>query len=871
MYPFSDILKSLPSVANPRLLLSGFGVWVVWQKTVNSTVHQTLQRFGGQKIATKSNQSLWFFQSSQVFPALARLLLWAQIHPEPVHIQVVPAKILLGDTVRELALTVSAPLREQKITPQESFDVWIHPDVAQHVKPYPGLNTAPRTPAFGMAPISWAGLKVDPHFDMDANLQWYFFVKPIQDRNNDTFLKRWKNFYVRLKEILDRLGIRYIYQTDNLFFKIEGLNLLKTWCLDLLNAISQAKAQDEHAHWPCIFCAADIDGQSFNDELPAKIAINWDQLAPDVPHLPLGAALLLREDVEVSFLESTGSLTMKSLCRVNIAASAQRKEQALQFPSSRLLISGNMTPCFYCGMKSHHPSHCPSRQMYNADPAIWDTIGSMDFQDMSKAVTDLDQSIDAKTLVSSPDLVMQQSPEILLLRAVLEINCPFQHRMLRLVWRSRGKEFPDGLRQLSPPEGEYVWAAMENMRNKNYAQAERMMQQAILRASKNYQPHILLGFIALETDNARKAESHWQNALSLCYTSLQQTYLVLLKARLKEVQGVYDQAHGLYREAHGHSSKWLEPRYRQAVSITKKGFLDQAWMVFAELIAEDPHYFNRILIDPELERGRSFFLSSLARPWSQSRRQAAKEKEEMGKLSQKLETWFEPEHPFRQDVMESLQNLQDKSNIENYVAFAKTTRVMTRLHKETEQKIKEAIATTRLTIHKGIERLRLLHAEIAYFPFPRLIRRTKQNFNKAGKILHGLSKMDLQVGSVYKKAREQLNEADQILEKLESRLKSIKILRDATLFVLLVGKSFLWLSILALIASMVAVPVMLHSMQSSGSEWATEWLTTQRWQVQRTVSLIMVFISGVVAAVWTSLRFEKQKNKYLRKKMKNRK
>jgi tetratricopeptide (TPR) repeat protein len=410
---------------------------------------------------------------------------------------------------------------------------------------------------------------------------------------------------------------------------------------------------------------------------------------------------------------------------------------------------------------------------------------------------------------------------------------------------------------------------MENMRNKNYSQAERMMQQAILRASKNYQPHVLLGFIALETDNARKAESHWQNALSLCYTSLQQTYLILLKARLKEIQGIYDQAHGLYLEAHGHSSKWLEPRYRQAVSITKKGFLDQAWMVFSELIAEDPNYFNRILIDPELERGRSFFLSSLARPWSQSRRQAATEKEEMGKLSQKLETWFETEDPFRQDVMESLQNLQDKSSIENYVAFSRTAQVMARLHKETEQKIKEAIATTKLTIRKDIERLRLLHAEIGYFPFPRLIRRTKENFNKAGKMLHGLSKMDLQVGSVYKKTKEQLIEAEKILDKLEARLKSIKILRDATLFVLLVGKSFLWLSILALVASMVAVPVMLHSMQSSGSEWATEWLTTQRWQVQRTVSLIMVFISGVVAAVWTSLRFEKQKNKYLTKKMKN--
>ncbi len=71
--------------------------------------------------------------------------------------------------------------------------------------------------------------------------------------------------------------------------------------------------------------------------------------------------------------------------------------------------------------------------------------------------------------------------------------------------------------------------------------------------------------------------------------------------------------------------------------------------------------------------------------------------------------------------------------------------------------------------------------------------------------------------------------------------------------------------VIGLIASVIVVPVLLHSLQKAEVSWAAEWITTQRWQVQRTVSTIMVIISGSVAAIWTSLRFDKQKQKYLAK------
>ncbi|PTN34122.1 tetratricopeptide repeat protein [Desulfonatronum sp. SC1] len=865
MYPLSDILKSLPKVTNPRLVLSGFGVWVLWRKNANSTIHQTLTRFGGIKISVGSNQSLWYFQNAQVFPALARMLLWTQVHPEPVLSQVLPAKLILGESNSELSLSITNQLTEQKINPGESFDVWVHPEVISHVSNFPGLGVEQRPPLFGMTPINWHAIKVDPGFSLDADLGWFFFIKPMQDRQNDNYVLGWKNFHMRLKGILDRLGLRNIYQANLLVFKIEGLNQLSSWIREILATIAHVKADEPDAYWPCLYCAVQSQGLSFNDDLLTKVLIDWDRLAPDTPHLPLSAGLLLRDEFEITFLDTAGDQPLDALCQLGLSSGESSGRRRVDFPASASLSVGNNALCFYCGMKSHESSKCPSRQIFNPEPGVWDKFGAMDIKELAQAVKTLDKTVGNGNLATMSELLLAEGPEHTFLKTVFEINCPAQHRMMRMVWRSRGKELPDGLRQLNPPEGEYVWSALENTRSGNYPQAERMMQQAILRTSKSYQPHVLLGFIALETGNPRQAEGHWKNAQNLCYTPLQQGYVLFLKARLLEVQGSYDQAHQSYSDSLRYSSKWLEPRYRQAVCLTKKGFLDQAWTIFADLIIQEPHFFNRILCDHELERGRSFLLSALSGPWTAAMQKAEKEQDALKQLRTKLETWFVPDNQFRKNTEERAEILQESSQVENFVSFTKVAEVTEKLQRETDREIKEAVASLKKEAHKNIERAQTIFEEIAYFPFPKLIRKTNRDYNQAGRILQRITKSDLHNGSFFRQATLEMKEANDILDRMGKRTKSLMILREGALFFLFLSRTFLWLAMFGLLASIIAVPVLLNVIQASGSIWATEWMTTQRWQVQRTVSMLMVFISGILAALWTTVRYAKTKQKYFEK------
>jgi tetratricopeptide (TPR) repeat protein len=870
MYLLSDILKSLPKVTNPRLILSGFGVWVLWRNKAGSTTHQTLTRFGGIKISVGSNQSLWYFQNAQVFPALARMLLWTQVHPESVLSQVLPAKLILGESNSELTLSISNQLAEQKITPGESFDVWVHPDVIRHVSSFPGLGVEQRPPMFGMTPVNWYAITVDPGFSLDADLGWFFFIKPMQDKESENYVLRWKNFYMRQKSILDRLGIRYIYQDNLLFFKIDGLNQLSSWIREILSTIAHIKFDEPDSYWPCLYCAVQSQGLSFNDELPTKTSIAWDRLAPDTPHLPLSTGLLLRDEFAITFLDAAGELPLDSLCQLGLSDGESPEQRRVDFPSSASLSAGKKTPCFYCGMKSHESSQCPSRQIFNPEPGVWDKVGGMGIKDLAQAVKALDKTLGNGNLANISELLLAEGPEHTFLKAVFEINCPAQHRMMRMVWRSRGKELPDGLRHLNPPEGEYVWSALENTRSSNYAQAERMMQQAIMRTSKSYQPHVLLGFIALETGNPRKTEGHWKNAQNLCYTPLQQGYMLFLKARLLEVQGSYDQAHQSFSDSLRYSPRWLEPRYRQAVCLTKKGFLDQAWTIFADLIIQEPHIFNRILFDHELERGRSFLLSALSGPWNTVMQRAKKEQDSIQQLRTKLETWFVPDNQFRKNIEERAEILQKSSQVDNYVSFTKVAEVTQKLQGETDRKIKEAVASLNKEAHKNIERAQAIFEEIAYFPFPKLIRKTNRDYNQAGRILQRITKSDLRNGNFFRQATMEMKDANDILDRMDKRIKKLVIFREGTLFFLFLSKTFLWLAMFGLLASIIAVPVLLSVIQESGSIWATEWMTTQRWQVQRTVSMLMILISGVIAALWTTARYAKTKQKYLAKAKKKR-
>ena len=142
-----------------------------------------------------------------------------------------------------------------------------------------------------------------------------------------------------------------------------------------------------------------------------------------------------------------------------------------------------------------------------------------------------------------------------------------------------------------------------------------------------------MGFWNLETGKPAQALFHWQEAERMSYTPVQQGYFAFLQGRVLEIEGSLKDAINTYKQANTYSPTWIDPVYRQGVCMVKMGFTGQAMDLFADLINRDPHVFNKILIDPELDRGRMQLMSSLWESWAEAETNVkdAREQVEIGR------------------------------------------------------------------------------------------------------------------------------------------------------------------------------------------------------------------------------------------------
>lgn len=158
---------------------------------------------------------------------------------------------------------------------------------------------------------------------------------------------------------------------------------------------------------------------------------------------------------------------------------------------------------------------------------------------------------------------------------------------------------------------------------------------------------------------------------------------------------------------------------------------------------------------------------------------------------------------------------------------------------------------------------RLMHIrdEAAWFPFPRILVEFNKNYNLCAASLNWALKTNLQVAETFKRAHAVAEAEEERLKDLESRLKFLRMVRDSTLFMLLFWRSFLWMEIIGLLLILVAAPLALFYGERAGSTWATGLISTQKWQLQKGLILILSVVALGLAALRTTLVFEKKKDK----------
>jgi tetratricopeptide (TPR) repeat protein len=868
MYSLSELVESQAQVKQARVVAGGVGLWVVWGGQLTRALVQTLQDYGGLLMAEASNQALWYFFDKDAFRALAKLHIWSRLNPLTIFLEAFPANLLVGWDLGR-SVSVSAELTSQDIGTPTTYDARVHPKLAAWVTAVPGLTLKPAGPAPGLAQAEWKALVADPTFAYEASLGWYFVVKPLGNQLDRDFLAGWRSFFSVAEPALRRLGLKYLYNDACLIVEVGSLKLLKAWCKESLGLVGAIKADPNGIYWPCVMAAASNEELRMNEDLPRKLGLEWSRMTPDYPYMTLRHAFLLGSEYRINqptvFVDRQG---VDNWCYVSLSQEAESESAgSLQLVLPRRLHLGADRECFFCGLTRHEATDCPSHALRELKPEVWRKLARVSMEGLNELSQQVDETLANDPVMGLPALIDGEAKGSLLLQGMLEVNAACQLRTIGTLWRVKGKDWPTSPAELGPEEGEHIWAALEALRQGNLANAELAVSQSMQISTRNYQPRSVQALIELMKGDLNQALFYFQEAERLSYTQVQRALFLLLQGRLQEIQGDHERAIARYRLSQQQMPTWLDPLYRQGVCLVKMGFNEQAWSLFSDLIARAPAYFNRLLVDPELERGRFHLLSALWEVWNKALAQAATDIGRVDDLSVRLAQWFSPDHEFMTTGLARLDELKKLFQVKNFVAFHSLNQGLVALEAEFAERIESEIKNLDKHAQSLTEELRDILRESSWFPFPRLLHEFNRDFNYCAEKLNWMRSQSVQVAENFRKSLVYAGEVEERLQTLKNRLITLKVIRDATFFILLLGRNFVWIELASLILALALVPVLIYFSGDLFPAWVVELVTRQKWQIQKGLILILSILALAVSALRTAILFEKKKTQLFSRQM----
>jgi len=363
----------------------------------------------------------------------------------------------------------------------------------------------------------------------------------------------------------------------------------------------------------------------------------------------------------------------------------------------------------------------------------------------------------------------------------------------------------------------------------------------------------------MEKGEFNQALYHWQEAERMSYTPLQQGYFSYLQGRLLEVDGNLKDAINTYKHANSYSPTWVDPVYRQGVCMVKMGFTGQAMDLFFDLIERDAHIFNRILVDPELDRGRVQLMSSLWDRWHEADDEVQLTKVRVDELTEDIEKRFDPAHSYYEYALDELDRLRRLAETKNYVAYRLLLRGTEKFQVNLDGEVKREIKRIESNLDYQTDRIRDIQKEAAWFPFPTLLVEFNKDFNFCVNQINWIKTQQLKEPEKFRKTLALLDAIDEHIDKLQGRLVTLRIVRDSTLFVLMLGRNFIWLEVIGLGLALVCIPAILYFTQGIEGNWLLDNIRGQRWEFTKGLVIILSVLSLASASVKTGLTFDKRK------------
>ncbi len=333
-------------------------------------------------------------------------------------------------------------------------------------------------------------------------------------------------------------------------------------------------------------------------------ADEWEMLHPETLYItrtlkPEIEILLSRQQLPPCTIKNEG----KGIYEMELKGSGHfPSEHILAFRS--LPIKGDGVPCFYCEMRSHKPTDCPSRFLTMKDNGLA-AAGYLTFKQLNiiykKAFTNPTQIIDQLS-IGLKSSQLRKDPYIMVYVAFMDISRIYQPRFLLniafsiynqwdAIFNSNKLKFDNNNLKLG----------LDCLRVKQYGRAEELLRKECHhKSAKRFYATVGLAFLALERGRMADMRSHLEIAANFAVQEKDRLYAMLLLSKYHALNNETWKARDLIKNALTIRPDCQEVIYRKIQLEVKGSFEETAFGMLRSLMVDQRQFYVTVLMDPTL-------------------------------------------------------------------------------------------------------------------------------------------------------------------------------------------------------------------------------------------------------------------------------